>query len=72
MENLGETLGPIWYDRHLEQDMVGKIGRNFFGASRELHHELRREHSKEEIEDAKRALQEVTKQIQEITRKLQT
>jgi DNA-binding PadR family transcriptional regulator len=72
MENLRESLGPIWIGRRLEYGAAGKVGRDFFRASRDLHHELRREHSKEEVEEAEKALQEVTKQIHEITRKLKT
>jgi DNA-binding PadR family transcriptional regulator len=67
MQNLGNT----WYGLRGEHGVGAKVGREFFRASRDLHHELRREHSKEELEEAKKALEEVTKQIQEITKKLQ-
>ena len=66
-----ENLGTMWYGRHLGQGVAAKVAKDFFQASRELHHELRREHSKEVLEEAKKSLEEVTKQIQEITKKLQ-
>ena len=66
-----QNLGSMWYGLHGEHGVTGKVARDFFRASRVLHHELRKEHSKEGLEEAKRALEEVTKQIQEITKKLQ-
>jgi len=66
-----ENLGTMWYGRHLERGAGGRVARDFFQASRELHHELRRAHSKEGLEQAKKSLEEITKQIQDITKKLQ-
>jgi DNA-binding PadR family transcriptional regulator len=67
-----QNLGNMWYGSHREHSVAGKVAQDFFRASKDLHHELREEHSKEGLEEAKKALEEVTKQIQEITRKLQT
>ena len=67
-----QNLGNMWYGLHRERDGVGgKVVHDFFRASRDLHHELRREHSKEDLEEAKKALEQVTKQIHDITRRLQ-
>ncbi len=66
-----ENLGSMWYGLHREHGGGGRVMHDFFQASRGLHHELRREHSKEELDEAKKALEEVTKQIQDITKKLQ-
>ena len=67
-----ENLGTMWYGRHLKRGAGGKVARDFLQASRELHYELRRAHSKEGLEQAKKSLENVTKQIQDITKKLQT
>jgi DNA-binding PadR family transcriptional regulator len=67
-----QNLGNMWYGLSLEhRGVTGKAAHGFFQASRDLHHELRKEHSKESLEEAKKALEEVTKQIEEITKKLQ-
>jgi DNA-binding PadR family transcriptional regulator len=67
-----QNLGNMWYGLSLEhRGVTGKVAHDFFRASRDLHHELKREHSKERLEEAKKALEEVTKQIEEITKKLQ-
>jgi len=71
MEHLRENFGT-WYGGHAEHEVGGKVARDFFRASRELHHELRQGHSKEGLEKAKAALEGVTKEIQEITRSLQS
>jgi len=71
MENLRENSGTMWYGRHLERGITGQMARGFFQATRDLHHELRKDHSKEELEEAKASLEEVTKQIEAITKRLQ-
>jgi len=65
-----ENLGTMWYGRRLEHGSGGRVAREFFQASRELHHELNSAQSKEALDQAKKSLEEVTKQVQEITRKL--
>jgi DNA-binding PadR family transcriptional regulator len=68
-----QNLGNMWYGLGKERSGIGgKVVYDFFRASRDLHHELRREHSKEGLDEAKKALEQVTKQVQEITKKLQT
>jgi len=71
MENLRENSGTMWYGRHLGSGIIGEMGRDFFTAARDLHHELRKGHSKEELEEARASLEEVTKQIEAITKRLQ-
>ena len=66
-----QNLGNMWYGfRREHAGETGKAAREFFRAVRDLHHELRRDHSKESIEAAKLAFEEATNQIREITKTL--